>query len=362
MNSQPAPPALLPPHLFILGVERSGSTWLANVFDASADTLFFMEPFAPFNEAFAGFPSRLAYVDRANPFLRRVVREGVEHLYGHKYPLADRHNASRLERWLTYRILRAHASLARLLRAKRSLAYDRYEQLSANRFENDELFYAPKSSRPPTRVVKEVRLNFKLRLLATLYPDARYIVTIRNPVSQVHSMLRLFERGSLYQLEQALYTFVEQAENGVRFQKYRAPLRALDRDSLTHRAVAYWFISYNTLLEDLEAAPCPYRLVEHEQFSREPAASARALFDFAGLAWDDAPRGYLHASTTSDPATASALDTSRHTETYYLDALRAVPPDLRGALLAAAEPFWELSPPAVRRYRSFLQDAFPGEV
>ena len=60
--------------VFILGCERSGSTWLGNIFDAHADVEFWMEPFADYagrstaSEPFMSinFSSRLAGTNRCD--------------------------------------------------------------------------------------------------------------------------------------------------------------------------------------------------------------------------------------------------------------------------------------------------------
>jgi len=330
--------------LFILGVERSGSTWLSNIFDASEEVLFYMEPFAPFNEVFRGFPSRLTYLDGANAFLEEVVSEGFGRLRSYKYPLFDRHDAGPWRRRAAHAVMTGYAAAARLARMGKPVTYTRYQQLNLNRLRNEELSRVRKLPEHCLTCIKELRLNFKVKLLADLFPGARFVVIIRNPLSQAYSAHKLFERNSLIQLRRHLYAFVETASRVDRFEKYRRALASLDEDTLLHRFVTYWFINYNTLLEDLEAIDGTYRIVTHEELSERPQAVARDLFAFAGLSYGEAVERYIEASTTaSSDGPKSDVDTARNSRTYYRQALKEARAEVGDAVQNAVREFGPLS-------------------
>ena len=341
------------PHLFILGVERSGSTWLANIFDSSEDTLFFMEPFAAFNKVFDGFPGRLLHTAQADPFLKEVVQEGVQKLYACKYPLFDYHGAASWEKRLTYAALQAHACLARRLRMPPPVAYTRYRQINLNRLENPAL-PQQKAEAFEKVVIKEVRLNLKIKLITEVFPGSKFIVIIRNPLSQVHSMLKLIGRGSLHQLRRSLYAFNDYARSNERFDKYREAGAFTGDKSLLERAVTYWFVNYNTLIEDLEAKGADYRVARHEELSEEPVTRARKLFGFAGLKFGEATERYIQRSTAGAKEVASPVDTTRSSSTYYARALENARESLPASFFELAGKLWEVSHPVVRRYKPLL--------
>lgn len=80
--SAPAPSSLL----FVLGIQRSGTTWVANIFDASPDTLLFMEPFAPACGLFPDFPETGYFLNSAPPAITRLLRETMyRRLYRRKF-------------------------------------------------------------------------------------------------------------------------------------------------------------------------------------------------------------------------------------------------------------------------------------
>ena len=60
--------------IFVLGCQRSGTTWLANILDSSPDILLFMEPFSiPFN-IFPEFPEPSFFLDHSSPHLDHFLQ------------------------------------------------------------------------------------------------------------------------------------------------------------------------------------------------------------------------------------------------------------------------------------------------
>lgn len=344
----------------ILGVERSGSTWVANIVDAHPRTQLYMEPFSPRIDVFPDFPDRLVYVSRGSRYLDEHVRARVEHLPQYKYPFPHRSHGSRIEREIVYRGLYPLSEFGNRILDRLgwgpSIRHLRFKNLNKNRVENPFLNRLPKT--PPAEVVvlKELRLNFKAGLIADLWPDARVMVAVRNPLSQIASILRLLDEGALHELRSALYAFLEAARSCVRFDAYRGALNQADDDDLLHRAVAYWFVNYDVLLQDLEQKDVPHRLVRHEDISREPYEEAAALLRFAGLEPQSATDQYLTWSTQASNEAASVMDTRRDSQTYYLDVLRRIDDELTSRFLDAASPFWPLVSDRLQRYKPWLEE------
>lgn len=344
----------------ILGVERSGSTWVANIVDAHPRTQLYMEPFSPRIDVFPDFPDRLVYVSRGNRHLHEHVRTRVDRLPHYKYPFPHRSHSSRVERELIYRGLYpltefGHRILNRLGWGP-SLRHLRFKNLNKNRVENPSLNRLPKT--PPTEVVvlKELRLNFKVGLIADLWPEARVAVAVRNPLSQIASILRLLDEGSLHEFRGALYAFLEAARSCARFDAYQDALMKADDDDLLHRAVAYWFLNYDVLLQDLERHEVPHRLVRHEDISRELYEEAAGLLRFAGLESESATDQYLAWSTEASNEASSVMDTRRDSQTYYLDVLQRIDDELTSQFLDAASPFWPLVSDPLQEYKPWLEE------
>ena len=102
--------------VFILGCQRSGTTWLANIFDSSPDTLLFMEPFSVPYGIFPDFPESSYVLERTSPFLDNYLHHEVVRLILHYKTLVSRKslydpNWFRIERFLAHLILRYRKSL-----------------------------------------------------------------------------------------------------------------------------------------------------------------------------------------------------------------------------------------------------------
>jgi hypothetical protein len=340
--------------VLILGVERSGTTWLGNIFDSHPATAFFMEPFAPFAEIFPGFPGRLSCPSGDATLLREVLADGVSRLHRYKHRLLDRLDGLRVLRCLSLLLARGHDAVIRSVGGRPGLWSVRSRHLNLNR---PTLAGFRKDLPPATAVVKELRLNLQVPLLAEVFPRARYVVALRNPLAQLHSITRLFAQGSLVELKQSLCSVSEFVAATERFEKYRRTLPRIERAGLLGRLVLYWFLSYNTLLEDLAARGSEHRVVAHEDLSARPRAVVERLFADLGLRLAPQTAAYVASSSTAsgDPRKRSPLDTQRCSSTYAGEVLRQVRPELRDAVLRLADPFWELSHQQVARYQRWVE-------
>ncbi|MEF8795089.1 MAG: sulfotransferase [Salinivenus sp.] len=345
--------------LIILGVERSGSTWLANIIDAHPKSQLYMEPFAPRMELFPDFPDRLVYLRGLNQMLTEHIERGLNELGGAKYSLCHRRGKSRLRREFVYRALYPLQDLAtrgiQKLGFAAPLRHLRFKNLNKNRIENPYLNRLPKTATPSLVVFKELRLNFKVGMIRSLWPDAQVLVVIRNPLSQIASILRLINNGKLHDLRSALCVFIQHVREGRRFEKYRRGLSALNEDRLDQQATAYWFLMYGTLLEDLDRNGVSYRIVRHERLSQAPDQERRKILDFVGLREEPQTREYVLRSSRGSNQRSSAMDTTRDSRSYYLKALHRVNEELRASFFESADSLWPSSPDSVQEYESWLR-------
>jgi hypothetical protein len=322
-------------NVFLLGCERSGSTWLANIFDAHPDVELWMEPFADYAELFPGVPDRSTWVGEPGPELERALQDGYARLPRLKYPLLHRPGASP-------RLLRAEQALLRsarrwLRRGLRSTprALERYELLQLNAVETPVDHLTRKHSRPTCHVTKELRLNLKTGLLHGCFPDARFIVAVREPGAQVTSILGWLDRGRLGELARALEPFEAKLCDQDRLAPFARALA--DRpatDSREHRLAVWWAVNYAVLLSDLESGDVQHRVVNHRRLSEAPAEQAAALLDFAGLEPDASVEGYIAWSSANSPRSGSPTETARRSAEHAHETLRDVAEPVREAVTA----------------------------
>jgi hypothetical protein len=327
--------------LFVLGSERSGSTWLANILDAHPDVELLMEPFAARARLFPGFPDREVPVDDRETGLATRLRRGIARVPVHKYPLLYRPGRSRVLRVLDTRLADAARALAHGLRRPTPLWIRRLELLHLNAAALPVDRLPVKPAAPSVLAVKELRLNFKVGLVAAAFPEARVIAVVRGPVAQIASIERLIARGRLRELAAALPRILETVTMHPRFARYARLTALVDPQDRSSALAIWWLVSNQTLLADLRGCKLAHLVIRHEDLCEEPLRGAETLLRFAGLPPDRAVTRFVRWSSSGDAITTSPVDTRRHSKLHTHRALEAAPADLRRrverVLLSAAE-------------------------
>lgn len=322
------------PIAFLLGCERSGSTWLANILDAHAGVELLMEPFAPYASIFPGFPHRHVHVANSSAELEESVRRGLRSALRMKYPLLYRPGRSPGLRTIDAGLVNStHRVLQRLL-GKAPLACQRWELLNLNHSEIPADLRVRKECPPSGFVVKELRLNLKVPVMRGAFPDARYVVIVRNPAAQLTSIRRWLEQGRLRELASSLKTLTDDVKQTPELRPYRAWLGAGDPDDVL---VMWWFLNYETAISDLRRSQAPWVLIRHEDLAAEPAARTDALLSFLGLPASQSVAKYLERSTDADPRTSSPVDTFRKSAEHSRETIRAADRSLSDKLRRVAQ-------------------------
>ncbi len=335
--------------LFVLGIQRSGTTWVANMFDASPDTLLFMEPFAPAYGLFPEMPDQGFFLQSAPAQTQVQLAEHLhERLYRRKYlflasSLTDP-NLFRIERAL----VRFVTVLARYMPSHLQRRGAQFTLLNLNRFERSYPLN-PKSEDPRYWIVKELRVAGQMRLLQATFARARYLAIIRSPHATVHSMLRWFSRGRLGELRQELSTFLEKLEAQNIGNDYKKLIVTAKAGSISHRAALYWRVCYETMVRELENNP-RFRLVPYEAIADQATTTMSELYDWAEIPWSDAVRRYIGYSTDTDTERPTVTNTIRKSASHYWSWRHQISSDEREAvdeivegsfLLDVIRPFYE---------------------
>ena len=299
--------------VFVLGTERSGSTWLANILDAAPSTVLFMEPFCVPVGLFADFPEPSFFLPEASSAMTQFLR--------HKMP-------SRLLRYKTFvldssisdprmfKVDRALAAMARHshLRRVRNRARG-FELLNLNRLDARARRY-PKQASIEHVVVKELRLAGKIPLLRSAFPSARFVVLIRHPCATVNSILRWFERGRLQELRNTMDTYLDKIDAQSIGSAYRGEIEICRRGSLAHLLGLYWRISYETICKELRGHD-QLIAIAYEELASNPMDVTKQLLAQLEIPWGASVEDYIEYSSGNDVANPSAVTTVRHSRTYY---------------------------------------------
>jgi len=318
-----------PIRVFVLGCERSGSTWLANILCAHPDVAFYMEPFYRRTGLFEALPGRNVYLGNAAAPLAEAVREGFARLDAAKHALFYRPGASAGLLRLDRAIASVYADLVRWTGVEFSRKLARHAALNLNTLEVPFRPPGPKRRPPRVEAVKELRLNFKVGLLDHAFPKARYLVILRHPGAQIAAILRQFEKGRLGELRESLLALPDTLRGHDRFTAYwGAEADELAADP--RAALAFWWVvNYDVLLGDLAARGLPHHVVLHEDLSADPEGVVAGVLDFCGLPPDPEVTAYVRESSSRGPATGAAVDTYRVSGDFAVRAVREVPPELR---------------------------------
>lgn len=322
------------PHLFLLGCERSGSTWLANVLDAHPEVELAMEPFTDRADFFPGFPDRTVPLSQGYPALAREVERGYARLARAKHPLLYRRGRSPSLHRLDLALLRGLDRARRRLRLGRAASSRRHERAWLHARHTPIGRMTRKSREPRCRVTKELRLCFKAPFLAEAFPDARFAVALRHPGAQLASVLRHLELRRLRELGQSLPAFADALKNEPCLERYRGFVEGADATGLL---VVWWLAHYDVLLGDLRRLGAPLCVVHHEQACRWPVEAAAELLAFCGLRPSGEVERYVEWSTRTPARSDSPLETTRDAARDAQRAVDAVDPALCERIVTVLE-------------------------
>jgi hypothetical protein len=320
------------PLVFILGTQRSGTTWLANIFDSHPDCLHFYEPFAPRYGIFPYFPDEFTYLEPPATRLAARVRHDLPRLVSKRSLLFDPvhagHRQFAVEAWFMVHI----EEWARRAKLSPPAFAAHFNLLHLNRIGQQPYAYFPKSDHIRVNAIKEVRLYFKLPFLAATFPEARFIHVVRHPAAVVSSMMNFLQRGRLVEIRDHIDDFAGMVAAQPRFENYRPLLERIAHGTLPEKLAAYWRVANETLAAD--ASPLGERSlhVVYEDLATDPLSRVSAMFRWCGLSMPPSTDAYVRESSTSRSERKTVLDTNRVSATYYRDWVGKVSPEVLDAV------------------------------
>jgi hypothetical protein len=267
----------------ILGAPRSGTTWLAKIFDSHPDVLYRHEP------------DWLLQEETRDVFATAAARAEYDHtIRQHFHGLAGNNrlkSSGSLPRFAkSYRRGAADALHAGLTYALRGIDKSTQGWLGLRNMRVPDLF-RPRAHPNLHIVVKSVSFQIRARQLAQALPGTRIVFIVRDPYGQVASMLRGAALGKFERpvnLETMACT--EQAR------RYGLTAARLETMSAVERYSWHWAI-YNEMTIDDIAGLENVRVVRYDALCDDPVAEARQLFAFAGLSWNAQTAEFLERST-----------------------------------------------------------------
>jgi hypothetical protein len=271
--------------LWIVGLPRSGTTWLGKTLDSHPQVIYRHEPDS---------------VLRADDLPLVCPDSDIE---GH------RERASRyLEHWRSLRAVKVAGSLPAFPKAYRSplTQIGRHVwAMTAKTLEKSRLgglsgvpdlvgLGAPQ----PTTVLKSIESAGRVNLLLDACPHMRVVVVLRDPCGQVASVLRGIRLGkfssSVPDTENfGVFRMLTKLPQAERFGLDEAAFRSMQP---YERLAWRWVLLNDKLLTEAERDPRVY-VVGYEELCFTPTSAMQGVFRFAGLPWHSQTEDFLIRST-----------------------------------------------------------------
>lgn len=272
---------------FIVGAPRSGTTWLAKIFDSHPRVVYHHEPDVVIGDG--GLPRVCTdlEVERFSAAARRFVEQLLDNrtLRSLGKPPVFRKQLDTI--WSHG--LRAGSVLT--LRAAQSLLPRRL----GRRME------LPRFAAPPHslshHVIKSVRGLGRLGLILHAVPEARIVLILRNPMGQIASRLDGIARGKFESDAMAGGQFDLRWLRTSQARRHGLTEERLGRMVPAERLAWEWSIANEKAIDDTAGNP-RVRVVRLEELIERPEAWSRSLFDFAGLPWLPETATFVARSTT----------------------------------------------------------------
>jgi hypothetical protein len=263
--------------ILIFGLPRSGTTWLGKLFDSHPDTLYRHEPDSVHRDPtlpllpegdLDGARARLA-----RDYVRRVLAVRTSKVVGrgplfHKSYLSPLANGARGSAVIALKLAERAG-----WRAARRVQIPDLSERSLNG--------------AVLPVWKSIESVGRLGLFVRAVEGARGILIIRHPCGQIASVLRgeakrRFENVDPSSEDVGFFALLAASEPARRRGLTLERLKAM---APLERLAWRWALLNEKALADIEGLPqCV--VVRYEDLCREPEATLRRLFAFAGLAWN----------------------------------------------------------------------------
>ena len=270
----------------ILGGPRSGTTWLAKIFDSHPDVLYRHEPDTvlrdPALQRNFALDDLGAYIAPARAYLHRLFAVSTLKSAGSLPTFDKRYHgtlAHRSRQFVVF-VMRVAAKLNIAPKLLQSIAIPDCLPDAATR--NLHL------------VMKSVSSLGRARLFAEALPGCKIVFIVRDPCGQIASTERGFSLGKLERpvpIDEIIGT-VQAARYGLTEERLFAMPRL-------EQLAWHWSVLNEKTLDDLEGLPNA-TIIRYLDLCLEPIERSKALFGFCGLDWNPQTEDFVKASSTSN--------------------------------------------------------------
>lgn len=273
--------------IILMGMPRSGTTWLGKIFDSHPDTLYRHEPDSA--QRISGVPlfADVVHTDQ----YRHTITEFADKLSG---------------AWLTKVTAtlpvfpKSYYAYPQLLLRKFSILVTK---LSAKVFGELPIPEVVDYRKVPQLVLvwKSIESVGRLGVLCRSLPACRAVLILRHPCGYAASVLRGESKRKFTSDTPWHEDFGVDAEL---LEIAQAKAHGLTLDGIRNmhpveRLAWRWVLSNEKAMEDIaRLSNCTY--IRYEDLCSDPIAQTRKLFEFSGLDWNGQTEAFIRRSTASD--------------------------------------------------------------
>jgi hypothetical protein len=311
--------------VLVLGMPRSGTTWVGKLFDSHPDTLYRHEPDSVQRLSLPLYPEKQSALN-----YRTELQQFLATLPGMRHPKVVGKQPLFPKAYMSGQALAAYRASVALAKAAGRVrqAFPCLYRPTASGFDRTCLIW------------KSIESSGRLGVLADALPEARFIHVMRHPAGCVASRLRGEAAGRFDDAKPS-------ADDLWRFKvllatptgrRHGLTLAQVERLSPEERLAWRWVLGHEKIFADIEG--CNRVLtIRYEDVCTDPVGLTRRMFGFTGLEWSPQTEAFVRASTET---------TERPSDTDYYSVFK--PPK------ASAERWRsELAPDVVRRILAILR-------
>ena len=262
--------------IFIFGFGRSGTTWLANIFDSSPDTRYSHEPDKLLRcsdlPAIITLEDTSPYHARLRAYANSLIKTRLLPTVNNKATFAK-----------SYR-----SQPANLLRQGYFMLANLAAKATGDHLHPSVPDFCNTNSAVP--VIKSVSSLGRLPALAHALPEAKFIFLLRHPAAIHASLTRGVKLGKMAPFE--LYD--DQLDLDYAQRKFIGPIER-SRMSAAEKVAWSWAIFNDFILKRCEELN-NIQVLKYEDLCQAPLGTARSLFKFANLPWQQQSEQYLQES------------------------------------------------------------------
>lgn len=275
--------------ILILGAPRSGTTWLAKIFDSHPDVLYLHEPDTVLRNSALPVICRRSDIARyrsvAYEYVQQLITTQTLKTVG-SLPIFAK----------TYRSRAAHCARTAIIFAVHAFGQITRRANAGARVAIPEM--ADRAvDRPVRTVIKSVTLRGSAGVFAAALPHSHFVFIVRHPCGQIASWARGFTTGRFLIKLTLKKSLIEEilATDGA--EQHGLDSVCLHSMSEIELLAWHWGLFNQKVVDDV-ADGARLHVVSYERLCERPIETARNLFDAVGLAWDRRAVSFIGKSTT----------------------------------------------------------------